>query len=125
MIMISRLQTLCLFIWLVCAKSQQQQVCVQNPGHETDLCVAFASHTNTSSDDKDLYLRMSARFNNRAGWAAFGWGAAMSGSLMFTMYSGAQDGGMHSQLITQSCSLTTAIDVTVGVRSSLYLNLSF
>lgn len=42
----------------------------------------------------DLYLRLVADFPERRGWAAFGTGKAMVGSLMFIFYPGDKAGGL-------------------------------
>ncbi|KAH9208300.1 hypothetical protein DL95DRAFT_395411 [Leptodontidium sp. 2 PMI_412] len=67
----------------------------------TDLCFAVASYKNHTTKAKDVSLHFSARFEGRNGWAAFGLGSKMAGSLIFVMYPGDQDG-----------------DVTTSVRST-------
>jgi hypothetical protein len=58
----------------------------------TDLCFAFASSHNETTDDKDLSLHLSARFPAPGtGWAGVGVGSVMSGSLMFVMYPSKSD----------------------------------
>jgi len=71
------------------------QLCQVNDGRKTDMCLALTSHTNTSTNSKDLQLHLSVRFfEERTGWAAFGIGEKMHTGLMFVMYPGIKGGGM-------------------------------
>lgn len=62
-------------------------------GTRTDLCFAIASSKNQTTKGTDVSLHLSARFEQRNGWVAFGVGEKMAGALMFVMYPGDQDGG--------------------------------
>ncbi|KAG4420487.1 hypothetical protein IFR04_006407 [Cadophora malorum] len=70
-------------------------------GARTDLCFAIASTKNQTTKGKDVSLHLSARFEQRNGWVAFGIGEKMAGALMFVMYPGDQDG-----------------DITMSIRST-------
>jgi hypothetical protein len=75
------------------------QLCQVNDGRKTDMCLALTSHTNTSTNSKDLQLHLSVRFyEERTGWAAFGIGEKMHTGLMFVMYPGAKEGGKFPRL---------------------------
>ena len=70
------------------------QLCQVNYGRKTDACLAATSHTNTSTNAKDLQLHLSVRFfDERQGWAAFGIGEKMASALMFVMYPGVEKEG--------------------------------
>ena len=66
--------------------SSPAQYCRVDSELGVDICFAFASYRNSSSNENDLYIRTSIRFRERAGWAAVRIGETMSGALMFVFY---------------------------------------
>jgi hypothetical protein len=70
------------------------QFCNVDPQYKTDLCFAVRSSTNITTGREDLSLHLSAKFEDRIGWAAVGIGEEMGGALMFVLYPGAEVGGM-------------------------------
>lgn len=70
------------------------QYCVIDQKHNTDQCIVAHSYRNATSEQNDLYLYLSAKFEDRKGYAAFGTGLMMDGSLMFIIYPGSEAGGM-------------------------------
>ncbi|EAS37456.3 uncharacterized protein CIMG_02810 [Coccidioides immitis RS] len=88
--------------WLVCLSAAAKvQFCKSNEDGSVDLCLALASYRNGTSNSNDVYLHLSSKFTGRRGWAAFGTGTGMDGSMMFIFYPGEREG-----------------DVTLSVRSS-------
>ena len=80
----------------------------------TDLCFAFASSHNETTDAKDLSLHLSARFPAPGtGWAGVGVGSVMSGSLMFVMYPSTSD-----DAVTFSIRTTTVHNAPVALSVS-------
>ena len=69
------------------------QFCRVDSQQGTDQCLALSSYNNESSNANDFYLLLSAKFEQRAGFAAFGTGPTMDGALMFVFYPGKNDGG--------------------------------
>ncbi|KAF2018582.1 iron reductase domain protein [Aaosphaeria arxii CBS 175.79] len=67
----------------------QLQFCRVDESLRTDQCLAVSTYHNETSNSEDFYLLVSAKFENRIGYAAFGTGATMDGSLMFVLYPGA------------------------------------
>jgi len=61
-----------------------------------DQCLAISTYHNETSNASDFYLLISAKFVDRGGFAAFGTGTTMDGSLMFVIYPGESKGGMKS-----------------------------
>jgi hypothetical protein len=59
----------------------------------TDQCLAISTYHNETSIANDFYLLISAKFVDRRGFAAFGTGTTMDGSLMFVIYPGENEGG--------------------------------
>jgi Cytochrome domain of cellobiose dehydrogenase len=83
-------------------------------GLNADLCFAFASSHNETTDAKDLSLHLSARFpDQNTGWAAVGIGSHMSGSLMFAMYPSSTD-----DTVTFSIRTTNAHTAPVHLSAS-------
>ncbi|KZZ89297.1 Carbohydrate-binding domain family 9-like protein [Ascosphaera apis ARSEF 7405] len=78
------------------ARSQTPvQYCQSDESQGIDTCIAVvAAKHNESSATNDLYIRISAVFPHRLGWAAFGTGNAMEGSLMFIIYPGEGEHGI-------------------------------
>lgn len=72
----------------------QLQYCRVDESLRTDQCLALSTFHNSTSNSNDFYLLVSAKFENRKGYAAFGTGSTMDGSLMFVMYPGVRDKGM-------------------------------
>lgn len=71
----------------------QLQYCRVDESLRTDQCLAISTFHNSTTNANDFYLLVSAKFENRKGYAAFGTGSTMDGSLMFVLYPGAQDKG--------------------------------
>jgi hypothetical protein len=71
----------------------QLQYCRVDESLRTDQCLAVSTFHNSTSNSNDFYLLVSAKFENRKGYAAFGTGSTMDGSLMFVIYPGARDKG--------------------------------
>lgn len=69
------------------------QYCVVDKKHNTDQCIVVSSQRNVSSGQNDVHLFFSAKFEDRKGYAAFGTGTFMDGSLMFVFYPGDEPGG--------------------------------
>ncbi|KAI5304614.1 hypothetical protein KEM56_006264 [Ascosphaera pollenicola] len=103
---------------LICpcqARSQSPvQYCRSDEGQGIDSCFAVAStrHNETSAAN-DLYIKISAVFPHRLGWAAFGTGHAMEGSLMFIIYPGKgeneHDAPQHESFLPQYEVVSTPI----------------
>ena len=72
----------------------QLQFCRVNKSLRTDQCLAVSTFHNETSNSNDFYLLVSAKFENRIGYAAFGTGSTMDGSLMFVIYPGAGEKGI-------------------------------
>lgn len=68
------------------------QYCAIDTKHNTDQCLVVSSHYNTSSQRIDLQMFLSAKFEARKGYAAFGTGSSMDDSLMFVIYPGEIEG---------------------------------
>ncbi|KAH7563619.1 hypothetical protein J3E72DRAFT_386898 [Bipolaris maydis] len=83
--------------------SSQLQYCRVDESLRTDQCLALSTFHNSTTNSNDFYLVVSAKFEDRKGYAAFGTGLTMDGSLMFVIYPGAQDK-----------------DVTLSVRTTNY-----
>lgn len=78
------------------------QLCAVNHKINQDACLALSSHTNATTNERDLRLHMSVRFfDERKGWASFAVGEHMDMSMMFIMYPGVE----HD-------------DVTISVRTT-------
>jgi hypothetical protein len=81
-------------IFISYAAGASLQYCRVHEGMKSDLCLALASHTNSTTGKKDLSLHLSVHFfQERTGWAAFGVGDKMDKALMFVLYPGVKDGG--------------------------------
>ncbi|KAH6675057.1 hypothetical protein B0J14DRAFT_588832 [Halenospora varia] len=85
------------------ASASPLQYCRVNEALRTDQCLGISTFKNWTSNANDFYLLISAKFDNRKGFAAFGTGTTMDGALMFIMYPGEHEG-----------------DVTVSVRTTNY-----
>ncbi|KAH8807290.1 hypothetical protein F5884DRAFT_899707 [Xylogone sp. PMI_703] len=81
------------------------QYCQFNELQHTDQCLAISTFYNETSKANDFYILLSAKFDYRKGYAAFGTGKTMDGSLIFVIYPGEKDG-----------------DVTASVRTTTYHN---
>lgn len=109
-----------LLLLLYLTTAARVQFCHTNPSKSIDLCLALASvrsqsttttitsidadgtigsGSSKSSSNQDVYMHISSRFVGRRGWAAFGTGTIMHGSLMIVVYPGENEGGMLHQLI--------------------------
>jgi hypothetical protein len=70
------------------------QYCNVDASIRTDQCLAISTYHNKTSNASDFYLLISAKFEDRGGFAAFGTGQTMDGALMFVIYPGENVGGM-------------------------------
>jgi hypothetical protein len=71
------------------------QYCRVDESQRTDQCLALSTFYNETSNTNDFYLLISAKFEERRGFAAFGTGETMDGALMFVIYPGEDEGGMQ------------------------------
>lgn len=106
------------------ATAAQLQYCRVDESLRTDQCLAVSSFHNSTSNSNDFYLLVSAKFENRKGYAAFGTGSTMDGSLMFVIYPGAQDGGM-AMFSRSGNKKLTGIDVTLSLRTTKCVDFSY
>ncbi|KAH3949923.1 hypothetical protein HBH53_081140 [Parastagonospora nodorum] len=83
----------------------QLQYCRVDDSLRTDQCLAISTFHNSTTNANDFYLLVSAKFEDRKGYAAFGTGSTMDGSLMFVLYPGAQDK-----------------DVTLSIRTTKFIS---
>ena len=98
------------------SSSPSTQFCTSSTKEDvnTDLCFAFASAHNETTNAKDLSLHLSARFPAPGtGWAGVGVGSTMSGSLMFVMYPSSSN-----EAVTFSIRTTTAHNPPVALSAS-------
>lgn len=87
---------LCLFCPCQARSQSPVQYCQNDESQGIDTCIAVvATKHNESSATNDLYIRISAVFPHRLGWAAFGTGNVMEGSLMFIIYPGEGEHGTN------------------------------
>jgi hypothetical protein len=96
--MISRLQQELLAIIILLLSTpilaSLLQYCAVDEDHKTDQCIALSSYYNESSSANDFYLLVSAKFEDGKGYAAFGTGETMDGSLMFVIFPGESEGSI-------------------------------
>lgn len=92
------------------ATSTPLQHCALNEVFKTDICFAVSTWKNSTTNQNDISLHISARFPVEAtGWAAVGIGPKMNQALMFVMYPGGVEGGMSPPPSFQ-LSLSISID---------------
>lgn len=77
------------------ATASPVQYCTIDKRHNVDQCIVAFSYRNASSGGNDLQLYLSAKFEERKGYAAFGIGSLMDGALMFVLYPGRHAGGIY------------------------------
>ncbi|KAJ0160611.1 hypothetical protein CTA2_7673 [Colletotrichum tanaceti] len=82
------------------AAASPVQYCAVDKRHNVDQCIVASSYRNASSGGNDLRLYLSARFDERRGYAAFGIGSLMDGALMFVLYPGQRAGDVTFSLRT-------------------------
>ena len=70
------------------------QYCHVDKSLKTDQCLAISTYHNTTSNANDFYLLISAKFEDRKGFAAFGTGTTMDGALIFVIYPGESERGI-------------------------------
>jgi len=83
--------------FIISVVSSPLQYCQVDKLQRTDQCLALSSYYNDSSNANDFYMLISARFEDRRGFAAFGTGKTMDGALMFVVYPGESEGGKKIQ----------------------------
>ncbi|KAK1637709.1 hypothetical protein BDP81DRAFT_517293, partial [Colletotrichum phormii] len=82
------------------ATASPVQYCTIDKRHNVDQCIVAFSYHNASSGGNDLQLYLSAKFEERKGYAAFGIGSLMDGALMFVLYPGRRAGDVTFSLRT-------------------------
>lgn len=82
-----------LLLFVAFASCTPLQYCRVDESLRTDQCLGISTYKNSTTKANDMYLVMSAKFEKRRGFAAFGTGQRMDGALIFAMYPGHKEGG--------------------------------
>lgn len=68
--------------------AQAFQFCAKERETKTDICANIRMFANDTTQQTDVLVTLSARLEERRGWAAIAPGQRMSGALMFIVYPG-------------------------------------
>lgn len=106
----------------VLSLAQAFQFCAKERETKTDICANIRMFANDTTQETDVLVTLSARLEERRGWAAIAPGHRMSGALMFVVYPGDGTQGACRSWRELAIASTVAYHVCADHRTDVTLS---